>query len=39
MDAVLADLDQSSAPRSLQGVVPQTWTWAFLPTGCSWNIV
>ena len=27
------------APRKRHGVVPQTWTWAFFPTGCSWNIV
>ena len=28
-----------SAPRSMHGVVPQTWTCAFLPTGSRWNIV
>ncbi len=39
MDAVLADLDQVAGAAQPHGVVPQTWTCAFLPTGESWNIV
>ena len=30
---------RSSEPRSMHGVVPQTWTWAREPTGFSWNWV
>jgi hypothetical protein len=28
----------SSAPQIMQEVVPQIWTWATDPTGCSWNM-
>ena len=39
MNALPADIKIASAPRSMQGVVPQTWTWAFLPQGSSRNMV
>ncbi len=39
MDALLADIENASAPRSRHGVVPQTCTWAFFPHGSNRNMV